>query len=182
MSEQDELRIVETNPYWDAPNSSAEGIYEAGKEAQIEADREILAKVKQHYEQKIQVKYECNMNCEFAYADESGKIDCACMNIDEAPDWCKIKPEQKRLDRPDREKLAVITCENCVYRGDGYCREGFLLGTCRWYYENADQILALIEPLIEEAKKQRDIQWVKFLMYEKHYMSDIPPTDYGGRK
>ena len=36
-----------------------------------------------------------------------------------------------------------------------------------------------LEQKIEEAKKQRDIQWVKFLMHEKHYMSDIPPTDYG---
>ena len=38
-----ELRIVETNPYWDTPDSACEGIYEAGKEAQLEADRKALA-------------------------------------------------------------------------------------------------------------------------------------------
>lgn len=37
-----ELRILETNPYHDAPDSACEGIYEAGKEAQLEADRELL--------------------------------------------------------------------------------------------------------------------------------------------
>lgn len=35
---------------------------------------------------------------------------------------------------------------------------------------------------MEEAKKQRDIQWVKYLMHEKHYMSDIPPADYEEEK
>ena len=38
-----ELKICEANPYHDAPDSSAEGIYEAGKEAQLEADRKLLA-------------------------------------------------------------------------------------------------------------------------------------------
>jgi len=37
-----ELRICETNPYRDAPDSACEGIYEAGKEAQLEADRKAL--------------------------------------------------------------------------------------------------------------------------------------------
>ena len=38
-----ELKILGTNPYWDAPDESAEGIYEAGKEAQLEDDRRTLA-------------------------------------------------------------------------------------------------------------------------------------------
>ena len=56
-----------------------------------------LAKAYKHKQTKI--KYGCNLNCEFAYTDESGKIACACMNISEAPDWCNIKPKH-RLDRP----------------------------------------------------------------------------------
>lgn len=43
MKGEPELRICETNPYWDAPNSSAEGIYEAGKQAQLEADKKVVA-------------------------------------------------------------------------------------------------------------------------------------------
>lgn len=40
-----ELRILETNPYHDAPDSACEGIYEAGKEAQLEADRRNSASI-----------------------------------------------------------------------------------------------------------------------------------------
>jgi len=37
-----ELTVIETNPYWDAPHGSLEGVYEAGKQAQCEADKKRL--------------------------------------------------------------------------------------------------------------------------------------------
>jgi len=47
------LTILKANPYWDAPDESAEGIYEAGKEAQLESDRaKLQAKIEEAKKQE----------------------------------------------------------------------------------------------------------------------------------
>ena len=35
-AEVDKLTVIENNPYWDAPHGSLEGVYEAGKKAQLQ--------------------------------------------------------------------------------------------------------------------------------------------------
>ena len=80
----------------------------------------------------------------------------------------------KRLDRPELRDIEKILIDNLLCTVAG---QGLAVYECD-AKKVSPQILALI-PDIEEAKKQRDIQWVKFLMHEKHYMGDIPPTNYG---
>ncbi len=103
------------------------------------------------------------------------------------------RPDRVEISLPMNEKIAIqkVVCRGCLGCADGCAKlytayreaeidriQQYWFGNQAFKHKATKQILALF-PDIEEAKKQRDIQWVKFLMHEKHYMSDIPPTDYG---
>ena len=94
----------------------------------------ILAKAKQHYEQKLPI--------------EPLPFD---------PKFPEDFPKQKRLDRPDREKIADKYCSFCV-RMNGACGDRIAQKPpCELCYIYADQILALFIPDTEPPRKLTEI-------------------------
>ncbi len=80
--------------------------------------------------------------------------------MDKAPCEACNGTGEKKLDSPDRERLAKMICFWHIGISDMWDRGENTIG---WqgppkkdYYEIADQIIALIEPLIKDARKRSD--------------------------
>jgi len=104
----------------------------------------------------------CN-HCQFSNEDDlcdKGHPERQPRNARFASQCPDFRGEQKRLDRPDREKIYELLClmtvpgEASTMSASKYWEEG--------RYRITDKILALIEPLIEEAKREereRIVDW-----------------------
>ncbi len=103
--------------------------------------------------------------CEYKGVDGGGQFMCCCFtgcpHADEID--CPTCKEEKKLDSP-REKIARWLYHFRV--GENVNWEDCPL---QYYYlEKADQIIALIEPLIKDAREQEKKEWVELLLAYDH--------------